>query len=153
MYLIKKIYNAYWEAVNREKWIKECEDMLRKNEERKRKSKRLLEQSQQAVKEYHIEQEKRNKERKIRDENRRREREKEQHRNVPIKIPDKLSKAYILLEVETNATEKQITKAYRKLIRVCHPDSPMVETTPETVARCKEINAAYTLIQDKVFGE
>ncbi len=53
---------------------------------------------------------------------------------------------YETLEINENATESEIKKAYRKLARKYHPD---VNKTPEAEEKFKEINAAYEILSDK----
>ena len=53
---------------------------------------------------------------------------------------------YAVLGVSKNATEAEITKAYRALARKYHPDLNPGDKTAE--AKMKEINAAYEQIKD-----
>lgn len=53
---------------------------------------------------------------------------------------------YETLEINENATESEIKKAYRKLARKYHPD---VNKTSEAEEKFKEINAAYEILKDK----
>lgn len=53
---------------------------------------------------------------------------------------------YETLEINENATESEIKKAYRKLARKYHPD---VNKTSEAEEKFKEINAAYEILSDK----
>jgi molecular chaperone DnaJ len=50
---------------------------------------------------------------------------------------------YEILGVTSDATQKQIKKAYRKLARKYHPDVNKTEDAPE---RFKEINEAYEVL-------
>src|SRR5712691_828630 len=52
---------------------------------------------------------------------------------------------YVLLEVQRDATEDEIKRAYRRLARELHPD---VNKTPEAERRFKEITAAYETLKD-----
>ena len=53
---------------------------------------------------------------------------------------------YKVLGVAENASEKEITKAYRKLARELHPDANPGDTAAEE--RFKEVSAAYDVIGD-----
>ena len=53
---------------------------------------------------------------------------------------------YNVLGVAENASEKEITKAYRKLARELHPDANPGDTAAEE--RFKEVSAAYDVIGD-----
>jgi molecular chaperone DnaJ len=50
---------------------------------------------------------------------------------------------YSVLGVSQNATEKELTRAYRKLAKQYHPD-----TNPGAEERFKEITAAYDVVGD-----
>ncbi|MEM9468038.1 MAG: molecular chaperone DnaJ [Actinomycetota bacterium] len=54
---------------------------------------------------------------------------------------------YKVLGVAENASEKEITKAYRKLARELHPDANPGDTAAEE--RFKEVSAAYDVIGDE----
>jgi len=53
---------------------------------------------------------------------------------------------YETLDINDNATESEIKKAYRKLARQYHPD---VNKDPDAEDKFKEINAAYEVLSDK----
>ena len=53
---------------------------------------------------------------------------------------------YKVLGVDRNATEREITKAYRKLARQCHPD--VNPGHKEAEERFKEINEAHEVLSD-----
>ena len=53
---------------------------------------------------------------------------------------------YDTLEIQDNASESEIKKAYRKLARKYHPD---VNKDPSAEEKFKEINAAYEILSDK----
>src|SRR5271154_5221707 len=50
---------------------------------------------------------------------------------------------YKVLGVPSSSTDKEITRAYRKLAKAHHPD-----TNPGSEERFKEINAAYDVLGD-----
>jgi curved DNA-binding protein CbpA len=52
---------------------------------------------------------------------------------------------YVVLEVSTDATTKEIKKAYRRLAKEHHPDRNP-EKNSEAEARIKEINEAYEVL-------
>ena len=54
---------------------------------------------------------------------------------------------YKLLDIEKNATEKEVKQAYRKLARKYHPDVNAGDKSFE--AKFKEINEAYEVLSDK----
>ena len=54
---------------------------------------------------------------------------------------------YKVLGVQKDATEKEITKAYRKLARKYHPDANPDDSSAEN--RFKEISAAYDVVGDE----
>ncbi|KES12512.1 DnaJ-class molecular chaperone with Zn finger domain protein, partial [Snodgrassella alvi SCGC AB-598-P14] len=53
---------------------------------------------------------------------------------------------YEILGVDRKASEDDIKKAYRKLVRKYHPD---VSKDPDAVAKTSEINIAYETLHDK----
>lgn len=53
---------------------------------------------------------------------------------------------YETLKVDTNATQAEIKKAYRKLAREYHPD---INKSPDAEEKFKEINAAYEVLSDE----
>ena len=53
---------------------------------------------------------------------------------------------YAVLSVSKEATDKEITKAYRKLARELHPDANPGDATAEE--RFKEVSAAYDVVGD-----
>lgn len=53
---------------------------------------------------------------------------------------------YETLGVDSNSSEDEIKKAYRKLARKYHPD---INKSPEAEEKFKEINAAYEILSDK----
>ena len=53
---------------------------------------------------------------------------------------------YKTLEINENANESEIKKAYRKLARQYHPD---VNKDPDAEEKFKEINSAYEILSDK----
>jgi DnaJ-class molecular chaperone len=55
-------------------------------------------------------------------------------------------KLYDVLEVDRNATEDEIKKAYRKLAIVHHPDKNKGD--PEADAKFKEISNAYSVLSN-----
>jgi molecular chaperone DnaJ len=54
---------------------------------------------------------------------------------------------YKVLGVAENASDKDITKAYRKLARELHPDKNPGDTAAEE--RFKEVSAAYDVVGDE----
>ena len=54
---------------------------------------------------------------------------------------------YAILGVPETATQKEITRAYRKLARENHPDAKPGDTAAEE--RFKEISAAYDVVGDE----
>ena len=66
-----------------------------------------------------------------------------------------LEKAYKILGVDSNASLKDVKKAYRKLVKKYHPDIIIAqgaskEYTQEATAKVQEINDAYELIKTKL---
>ena len=57
-----------------------------------------------------------------------------------------MKKLYSTLEVNENASEQEIKKAYRKLAKQYHPDKCK---TPECEEKFKEISSAYEVLSDK----
>ena len=53
---------------------------------------------------------------------------------------------YETLGIDSNSSEDEIKKAYRKLARKYHPD---INKSPEAEEKFKEINAAYEILSDK----
>ncbi len=53
---------------------------------------------------------------------------------------------YEILGVAKNATQDELKKAYRKLVRKYHPD---VNKSPDATEKAAEINVAYEVLQDK----
>ena len=61
---------------------------------------------------------------------------------------------YETLEVSENASESEIKKAYRKLVRQYHPDiiasqGKSESYMKEATAKTQEINQAYEMIEEK----
>ena len=56
---------------------------------------------------------------------------------------------YKVLGVAENASDKDITKAYRKLARELHPDKNPGDTAAEE--RFKEVSAAYDVVGDEAW--
>ena len=54
---------------------------------------------------------------------------------------------YKILDISERATESDIKSAYRKMARKFHPD--VVGSSPENVARFKDINEAYDTLMDR----
>ena len=54
---------------------------------------------------------------------------------------------YAVLGVPPTATQKDITKAYRKLARELHPDAN--PNNPSAEERFKEVSAAYDVLGDE----
>ncbi|WP_028358019.1 co-chaperone DjlA [Brackiella oedipodis] len=66
-------------------------------------------------------------------------------------LSDKIQKAYQTLGLMPDASEADIKKAYRKLIKEFHPDRFAAQDLPKEMQeyankKCQEINAAYDLI-------
>ena len=66
--------------------------------------------------------------------------------------PQRLADAYAVLGISPEASESDIKRAYRELIRENHPDKIASKGLPESMrsvaeARSREINAAYDLIK------
>lgn len=53
---------------------------------------------------------------------------------------------YAVLGVSKEASDKEITKAYRKLARELHPDANQSDASAED--RFKEVSAAYDIVGD-----
>ncbi|NWF66807.1 MAG: DnaJ domain-containing protein, partial [Campylobacterales bacterium] len=53
---------------------------------------------------------------------------------------------YETLQVNENATQEEIKKAYKKLARQYHPD---INKEPTAEEKFKEINAAYEILSDE----
>ena len=62
------------------------------------------------------------------------------------KIAVNNDKLYQTLEINKQATEEEIKKAYRQLAKEYHPDR---NKTPEASKKFKEISQAYTVLSDK----
>jgi len=56
-----------------------------------------------------------------------------------------MSDYYNILNINRNATQKEIKKAYRKLAVIWHPDK---NKSPEAESKFKEINEAYAVLND-----
>lgn len=56
-----------------------------------------------------------------------------------------MSDYYNILNINRNATQKEIKKAYRKLAVIWHPDK---NKSPEAEGKFKEINEAYSILND-----
>lgn len=52
---------------------------------------------------------------------------------------------YKILEIQPNATKEEITKAYKRVIRIYHPDAGVTND-----AMIKDINEAYAMLSDDV---
>ena len=52
---------------------------------------------------------------------------------------------YEVLNVSKNASDEEITKAYRQLAKKYHPD--LNPNNPEAAEKMKEINSAYDMIK------
>ena len=50
-----------------------------------------------------------------------------------------------ILGLSSNYTEKELTTAYRKLVKKCHPD---VNETPEATNKFKKVQQAYDILKD-----
>jgi len=57
----------------------------------------------------------------------------------------KTTNFYNTLGVRPDATQKEIKKAFRRLVKIYHPD---VRKTPDAEERMKDINAAYEVLSD-----
>lgn len=55
---------------------------------------------------------------------------------------------YELLGVDIGATVPEITRAYRKMMKECHPDRQPPSEREQTEALCKTINLAYGTLKD-----
>lgn len=55
---------------------------------------------------------------------------------------------YDLLGVEITATVPEITRAYRRVMKECHPDRLPPAERERTEALCKTINLAYATLKD-----
>lgn len=58
---------------------------------------------------------------------------------------------YLVLGVPSSATEEEVSKAYRKLAKVYHPD--VNHGSPEAAKKMSEINAAYSAIKGGTVGQ
>ena len=56
--------------------------------------------------------------------------------------------AYAVLEVSPTATQAEITHAYRRQLRECHPDRRSGEPNHGADERLREILAAYAVLRD-----
>jgi curved DNA-binding protein CbpA len=55
---------------------------------------------------------------------------------------------YELLGVDISATLPEITRAYRQMMKDCHPDRQPPAERERTEALCKNINLAYAILKD-----
>jgi DnaJ-class molecular chaperone len=55
---------------------------------------------------------------------------------------------YQLLGVDISATPADITRAYRRLMKECHPDRQPPALREQTEMLCKNINLAYATLKD-----
>jgi DnaJ-class molecular chaperone len=55
---------------------------------------------------------------------------------------------YDLLGVDVSATPLEITRAYRRMMKACHPDRQPPAERERTEALCKTINLAYATLKD-----
>jgi DnaJ-class molecular chaperone len=55
---------------------------------------------------------------------------------------------YDLLGVNITATSAEITRAYRRVMKACHPDRQPPAERERTEALCKNINLAYATLKD-----
>ncbi|MEN9203305.1 MAG: J domain-containing protein [Thermostichus sp. DG_1_6_bins_120] len=55
---------------------------------------------------------------------------------------------YDVLGVSALATAAEIKRAYRRLVKYHHPDSPLSKKDRATSERIRQINAAYTVLKD-----
>lgn len=57
---------------------------------------------------------------------------------------------YQLLGVDFRATPAEITRAYRKLMKECHPDRQPPSQRERTEVLCKNLNQAYATLKDPI---
>jgi len=55
---------------------------------------------------------------------------------------------YELLGIDITATTPEITRAYREMMKACHPDRQPPAERERTEALCKNINLAYATLKD-----
>ena len=66
---------------------------------------------------------------------------------------DRVAEAYEVLGVSRNASDAEVTKAYRRLMNQNHPDKLVAKGLPESMMKVAEektrqIRAAYELLRD-----
>lgn len=72
-----------------------------------------------------------------------------QNGEVPVVVSHDISRnkqAYVVLGVQEGATQREIKRAYRKLIRRYHPDTLLSESGIEDHKQAVKINEAYALL-------
>jgi DnaJ like chaperone protein len=70
----------------------------------------------------------------------------------PAAAPSRLADAYTALGLESDATDAEVKRAYRRLVSENHPDKLRAKGLPESMRsiaeeRTREINVAYELIK------
>lgn len=72
--------------------------------------------------------------------------------DAPASAADQLTEAYVAIGVDRSASDKEVKRAYRKLMSQYHPDKMIAKGVPEdmlamTTEKTQEIQAAYDVIE------
>jgi curved DNA-binding protein CbpA len=59
-----------------------------------------------------------------------------------------LSDYYKILGVEPNATQEAIIRAYKRLLRIYHPDKPKNSKNPDALRMAQDISEAFAILAD-----